>query len=101
MAVATTLPGSTPNMSATSLTGSVEPLLKIRIVRTAPDHPFPLTRHNSLIYHSFGVSDSVPKEPATLPGAGSCARMRVSNGDVMTTIRAPDPKRPDLSQLCR
>jgi hypothetical protein len=44
MAVATTLPGSTPNMSATSLTGSLEPLLKIRtfeFVRTAPDHPFP------------------------------------------------------------
>jgi hypothetical protein len=56
--VATTLPGSTPNMLETSLTGGLEPLLKIRtyeFVRTAPDHPFPLTRHNSLIYHSFGV----------------------------------------------
>jgi hypothetical protein len=96
--VATTLPGSTPNMSATSLTGSLEPLLKIQtyeFVRTATheaqqfDLPF------------LRGSDSVRKKPTTLPGAVSCARMRVSNGDVMTTIRAPDAKRQDLGPPCR
>ncbi len=40
------------------------------------------------------LSRAARKEPATLPGAGSCASMA-------TTIRGPDAKRPDLHQPCR
>ena len=36
---------------------------------------------------------------ANLLGAGSCARMRVLNQDLMIAIRALDAKRPDLHQL--
>ena len=38
---------------------------------------------------------------ANLLGAGSCARMRVLNEDLMIAIRALDAKRPGLSQPCR
>jgi hypothetical protein len=38
---------------------------------------------------------------ANLLGAGSCARMRVLNEDLMIAIRALDAKRPDWSQPCR
>src|SRR5260370_18733138 len=36
---------------------------------------------------------------ANLLGAGSCARMRVLNEDLMIAIRALDAKRPGLRQL--